>query len=259
MGKATFAKDKQFNYSQNYIVDVIKFLKTLCKNAGKNGLKINPQTELLKAVKKKSPFIYLNENDILKLKNYTFKEDYLDNARDWLIISCDTGQRISDFMRFNSKMLKNAITPNGNSVTLIDFVQDKTQKRMSILVTDLVEEILKKRNREFPRKISEQKYNSYIKIACKKAGINDIVEGTMKDSNTKRQVTGFFEKHQLVVSHIGRRSFASNYYLKYPIGFLMNQTGHTSERTFYEYIGKTSNELTLAFADEIKRKNENKI
>ena len=73
----------------------------------------------------------------------------------------------------------------------------------------------------------------------------------MKDKETKRQVTGYFKKHQLVVSHIGRRSFASNYYMKFPIGYLMNQTGHTSERSFLAYIGKSNADYSLAFADEL--------
>ena len=151
-------------------------------------------------------------------------------------------------------MLRTAITREGNNIKVIDFTQDKTGKIMSVFVNEMVTEILNKRNGDFPRKISDQRYNTYIKIVCEKAGINETVEGTMKDSVTKRQVTGIFEKYKLVVSHIGRRSFASNNFSKFPIVYLMSQTGHTSQRTFFDYIGKTSDELTFAFADEIIRK-----
>jgi hypothetical protein len=48
---------------------------------------------------------------------------------------------------------------------------------MSVFVNEMVTEILNKRNGDFPRKISAQRYNTYIKIVCEKAGINEIVEG----------------------------------------------------------------------------------
>ena len=242
--------DKE-NLSNNYLSDVIKYVKTICKNAKLNGLQFNLQTELLSVSKTKVPFIYLTENDIVKIEKFNFTLDYLDNVKDWLLISCATGQRISDFMRFEKNMIIDAVTPKGKKVRLLQFVQEKTGKSMSIFISKMVERILKKRNGEFPRKISDQKYNEYVKIVCEKAEINEIVEGSMKDKDSNRQVTGRFEKYKLVCSHTGRRSFSSNNYLKYPIGYLMNQTGHTSERTFLDYIGKTNLDYSLAFADEI--------
>jgi hypothetical protein len=242
------------DFNDNYIAGVIKYVKTICKSARLNGLKTNPQTELLSVTKSKVPFTYLTEQDIVKIEKFDFTLDYLDNVRDWLLISCDTGQRISDFMRFEKNMIRDAITPKGKKVRLLEFVQEKTGKSMSIVITKMVERILKKRNGEFPRKISDQKYNEYVKIVCEKAEINEIVEGSMKDKETKRQVTGKFEKYKLICSHSGRRSFASNYYMKYPIGYLKNQTGHSSERTFLDYIGKTNSDYSLAFADEILSK-----
>jgi hypothetical protein len=249
-----FANDDNFNYSPNYIADLIKLTKTLCKNARLNGLRTNPQTELLKAIRVKIPFIYLNENDILKIKNHPFISDYLDNARDWLLISCDSGQRVSDFMRFKKNMVVEDTTKKGNKVKYISFVQKKTSKTMSVLVTEMIEEILDKRNGDFPRGLSSQKYNIYIKKICEIVGLNEIVSGSMKDSKTKRQVFGKFKKYELVASHVGRRSFASNYFNKYPVSYLMNQTGHTTERAFLDYIGKTNVDLTHDFADEIIRK-----
>jgi hypothetical protein len=242
------------NYSENYISDVVKYVKTICKNAKTNGVKVNPQTESLSVKKSKVPFTYLTEQDLNKIEKFDFKVEYLDNVRDWLIISCETGQRVSDFMRFDKSMIKDAVTPKGKKIRLLEFSQKKTNKKMSIFLTQKVEKILKKRKGQFPRKISEQRYNEWVKIVCKEAEINEIVEGSMKDKESNRQVTGKFEKYKLICSHTGRRSFASNYYMKYPIGYLKNQTGHTSERTFLDYIGKTNLDYSLAFADEILSK-----
>lgn len=242
---------KSNNYSTNYISDILKYVRTICKSANQNGIKSNIQTESLKIKKTEVSITYLTPEEIQKIKDKQFDFDYLDNARDWLLISCESGQRISDFMKFKKFMIREATTPKGKQIKLIEFTQEKTGKKMSVVVTDMVEEILKKRDGNFPRPISDQKYNDYIKIVCELAEIDAVVEGSMKDKETKRQVTGYFKKHQLVVSHIGRRSFASNYYMKFPIGYLMNQTGHTSERSFLAYIGKSNADYSLAFADEL--------
>lgn len=242
---------KSNNYSTNYISDILKYVRTICKSANQNGIKSNIQTESLKIKKTEVSITYLTPEEIQKIKDKQFDFDYLDNARDWLLISCESGQRISDFMKFKKFMIREATTPKGKQIKLIEFTQEKTGKKMSVVVTDMVEEILKKRDGNFPRPISDQKYNDYIKIVCELAEIDAVVQGSMKDKETKRQVTGYFKKHQLVVSHIGRRSFASNYYMKFPIGYLMNQTGHTSERSFLAYIGKSNADYSLAFADEL--------
>lgn len=239
------------NYSTNYISDILKYIRTICKNASQNGVKSNIQTESLRIKKTEVSFTYLTLDEIEIIKNKKYDFDYLLNVRDWLLISCETGQRISDFMKFNKSMIREATTPKGKKIKLIEFTQEKTGKKMSVVVTEMVEEILNKRNGNFPRAISDQKYNDYIKIVCELAGIDQIVHGSMKDKETKRQISGYFKKHQLVSSHIGRRSFASNYYMKYPIGYLMRQTGHSSERTFLNYIGKSNSDFSLAFADEL--------
>ena len=50
------------------------------------------------------------------------------------------------------------------------------------------------------------------------------------------------EKFNFITSHVCRRSFATNYYGRIPTPFLMNVTGHSTERVFLDYIGKTTYE-----------------
>jgi integrase len=247
----SFAKNPLYNYHKNYMVDLLKFIKTLCENASKNGVKVNPQTRLLEAKKTKNPIIYLNNIDIEKIKNVELKTEYLDNVRDWLLISCETGQRVSDFMLFTKSMIHERKTKDGNIAKLIEFMQEKTEIEMSVVITPLVLDILNKRNGDFPRRISQQRYNEYTKIVCEIAEVNDVIYGAKQNSIKKRREFGYFEKYKLVSSHIGRRSFASNYYSKFPTPMLMRQTGHTSERTFLIYIGKSNMDLSLDFYDAI--------
>ena len=84
--------------------------------------------------------------------------DYLDNARDWLLIACYTGQRISDYLNFTSSM----IITDEDGISYIEFSQKKTNTKMRLPILSKVSEILDKRNGEFPRRISEQKLNKYI-------------------------------------------------------------------------------------------------
>ena len=119
---------------------------------------------------------------------------------------------------------------------------------------DEVIKILDKRSGEFPRAISDQNYNIYIKEVCKQSGLTYEVMGSKKEpfghSDGKwRKKIGEFEKWELVTSHIGRRSFATNYYGKIPTVYLMQATGHKREEMFLKYIGKNSQDLALELAE----------
>ena len=132
----------------------------------------------------------------------------------------------------------------------IEFSQIKTGKTMAIPLSKKVMTILKKRKGEFPRQISDQKYNEYIKDVCKLAEINQMVKGSKAKTEGKitRKDNGTFEKWELVTSHIGRRSFATNNYGRIPTSLLINVTGHSTETMFLEYIGKTVTEKAIELA-----------
>jgi integrase len=85
--------------------------------------------------------------------------------------------------------------------------------------------------------------NDYIKIVCEKVGINEDVEGSKTTEIKKkvwRKIKGIYKKHELVSTHICRRSFATNHYGKLPTPVIMAVTGHTTEKMFLNYIGKTA-------------------
>ncbi len=231
-------------YAPNTIARTIKFIKTVCYHAKSNGLETNYQLENIKVKIEKVEKIYLNPKELESIESANLEFDYLDNARDWLLISCETGQRVSDFMRFN----KDQIRYEGN-VPLIEFTQLKTGKIMAIPLSKKVRTILEKRNGDFPRKISDQKYNVYIKEVCKLAEIDELIKGSKQDAKNLRKVSGLFPKYELVTSHIGRRSFATNNYGRIPTPLLMNVTGHTTEGMFLEYIGKTQTDKAIHLAE----------
>lgn len=232
------------NYAPNTIARAVKFIKTICRDARNNGIDTNFQLDNIKVKFSKVDQIFLNPEELEKIEKKHFELEQLDNARDWLLISCETGQRISDFMRFTAQQIRNEA-----GVSLIEFTQVKTGKIMAIPLSKRVKLILEKRNGNFPRKISDQRYNDYIKDVCRMAGITQIVHGSKIDKKTVRKISGQFPKWELATSHIGRRSFSSNNYGRIPTSLLINVTGHTTEGMFLEYIGKSNTEKALHLAE----------
>jgi integrase len=241
-------------YSQNTIQRELANIKTFCKHARFLGLKTHHQLDSLRLEKVKVEKIYLTFDDLTKIENISKNEltDSLNNAKDWLIISCYTGQRISDFMKFTDEQIR---IEEGEH--LIEFTQMKTGKNMTVPLHPKVLEILKKRNGKFPYRISDQKYNDFIKTVCGLAKINELIKGsklveTEKDSKVYRKQSGTYKKYDLVTSHIGRRSFATNFYGKIPTTYLIYATGHSTESMFLNYIGKSNKDLALEITKYFK-------
>jgi integrase len=226
-------------------------VKTICIDARSNGIETSLELDKLSFPREKASNIFLTFDEIKAIENIEKAKltESLENAKDWLIISCFTAQRISDFMRFKKEMIR---IENGKS--LIEFTQKKTSKIMTLPLHPKVIEILAKRNGDFPYAISDQKYNDYIKVVCELAEITQIVYGSKKievendnenEPKIYRKVTKDYRKCDLVSSHIGRRSFASNFYGTIPTTYLIYVTGHSTEVMFLNYIGKSNKDLAL--------------
>lgn len=237
---------KAKGYAHGTIMRDFKWIRTVCRHAASNGYQMHPQFANLhvKAVKEKNPMIYLDPREIDIIHNLTNLPDYLDNVRDWLLIACSTGQRISDFMRMNPGMIRK----DDKDRKYIDLTQEKTGAPVTIPLLPEVAEILNKRNGNFPRVISDQKFNEYAKEVCKRAEIDAIIMVSKRIENKYSE--GVYPKYELISSHVGRRSFATNYYGIIPTSLLKNITGHSTEQMLLKYIGKTSND-TAADAYDI--------
>ena len=234
-------------YAPNTTARNIRFIKTFCRHAKANGVETHYQLDSIKAKYHKVENIYLDEKEIAAIEKIESKKltEGLENARDWLLISCYCGQRVSDFLRFDKSMIRYEKNKAGELKPLIEFTQVKTEKIMTIPLHKKIIEIMKKYEGNFPRKISDQKYNEHIKKVCEAAEINQPTHGTLFDHKIKEKVTKDYPKHLMVSSHIGRRSFASNNYGKIPTSFLMYITGHTTEAMFLTYIGKSNKDIAM--------------
>ena len=99
----------------------------------------------------------------------------------------------------------------------------------------------------FPRKLYAPRFNKYLKLVLKEAGIHQMVKGYKFNPDTQRKEMGLFPKYSVIASHDLRRSFATNFFGKIPTPILMNMTGHNREATFMTtYIGSDPNRDVLA-------------
>lgn len=229
-------------FSKSHALKKMSDLKTVCYDAELDGIETHPQLKKIQSGKVKNEnIIYLTPSELEKIKNANIVGTAHQNARKWLLLGCNIGQRGGDLLEINDD---NFITRNGYEV--IELTQQKTGKDVTIPVLDTTKEILKD---GLPYKISLPKLNKYIKEVCALAEIDQLIKGSIFDKETKRKKKGEFPKCKLITTHVCRRSFATNNYGIIPTTLLMQITAHSTERMFLSYIGKNSLDYAQQIAD----------
>ena len=222
-------------YSPNYVGKNIDNLKSICFDAEKNGIDVSPQIKNIKSMsvnKLAEEIIYLSPSEQLLIKNATLEREALINARKWLLLGCLLGQRGGDLLSMSEK---NIIENKG--IKIVELKQQKTGKLVAIPLLPDALEIIKN---GFPYKISQAKFNEYLKKLCEISKIDAPTTGRVKSQQRGATIEKTLPKHDFISSHVCRRSFATNYYGKIPTTILMNITGHGTEKMFLKYIGKTT-------------------
>ena len=241
-------------YSLSTINKYFSAIKTMCNYAyAHHGIQLSHRYNLIKMKANRMPIVYLTMDELKLIGSLESHQlgPRLENVRDWLLISCLTGQRISDFMNFSVDSIREV-----DGTKLMDIFQEKGKKSVTIPILNQVIEIMKKYEGGFPKQLSDQKYNDYVKEIVKLAGIDEVIYGgvvKLIPGKGKRKVMGDYPKYELISSHVGRRSFATNFYGKIKTPLLMNITGHVKESTFLSYIGKTSKDTAIEAAREFKK------
>jgi integrase len=225
-------------FSQNTINKSIKQLKTVCLDAIDKGFSVNIQVRSTKFnhPREVADFVTINEAEINQIRKFK-GTDYHMNARDWLIIGCWTGCRVNDLMQLSM----NNINETEKGQKFIRYTQSKTNKQVDLPIHPHVEEIIK-RLKGFPRPISDQRFNEWIKDVCRDSGLTQEVYGSRQNPESHKKEVGAFKKYELIRSHTCRRSFATNHYDKLPNKKIMAVTGHSTEQMLLSYIGETKND-----------------
>lgn len=213
-------KNEVRQYTNNTIGDALKSLKSMLTDV----TAISADLKKVYVLKEEVDNIYLTETELQQLKDYDFSgQPYLDRARDRFLCLAWTCSRISDIGKINK-------IQDG----MIRYSQQKTGNKVVIPLHPVVAEILKKYNDSLPE-ISDQKFNDYIKTACKMAGIDS--PHTVNRTIGGKTVSETAPKYSFVSSHTGRRSFCTNMYLRgLDTLMIMSISGHKTEAAFLRYI-----------------------
>ncbi len=184
--------------------------------------------------------VYLDETELNLLWLYDFTEQpILEKVRDWFLCLCWTGVRFSDLTKINAEYIKNNV---------FQFRQQKTNTTVAVPILPVVHSILDKYNGIIPKPCSNQRFNKLLKEVCRQVGINSVE--TICRSVAGRITTSKHRKYELIKSHTGRRSFASNMYLRgIPSVTIMQVTGHKTETSFLRYIKITAEQHAIKMGE----------
>ncbi len=232
-------------YSENTIIRTIHFVKTILNFAERKGIRTCVRELEIRREKQHRELVTLSEREILQI-NSTVVSEEMQYAKDWLLISCYTGQRFSDFMRFSKQQLIKI-----NNKVCISFTQKKTHKKILLPLHPVVMNILKRYEGNFPPTLDMQQYNNSIKEIAKQAQLRDLIKAKKRIGH--RMKCYDMEKWEVLSSHIGRRSFATNFYGKIPTPLLMDATGHSTEQMFLRYINPLDENRILSLSSYFER------
>lgn len=243
----------ELSFAENTCGKYIATLKTFLSDATEAGY--NKRTDF-KSARFIKPFeevdkIYLNERELTKIYNLDLSDNVtLEKVRDLFIVECCLGQRFSDMEKLNI----NDITEHKGE-QIITIRTSKTNAKVAIPLHDRVKEIIAKYDNSFPKVLSNQKTNEYLKDIGKLAKINDLVSTSKNKKGMK--VYKDKPKHELITTHTARRSFATNLFLgEVTVLSIMKMTGHKTEKSFMGYIRMSpmENAIKLINNDFFKEK-----
>ena len=234
---------------QNTIGERIKAIKAVMNRAYDEGLHTNTAFRSFTIKEEDVDNIYLTETELEMLYGHQFTEatEMLEKYRDLFLVGCYTGLRWEDYKSIKKDDF--TTSPKGNPVLVVRAA--KTGIRVVIpFIWKHLKDILEKYDYSLP-KVSEQKFNQNIKVACLNAGIKAAVVIT----SGKHVREEPYEKWELVSSHTARRTACTNMFLRgIPTIAIMKISGHKKESTFMKYIKVSAEENADYIAENYAEK-----
>ena len=235
--------------NSNTLYEHIKNIRRFAKLAEFDGYRVSPDIhskDVFPSLKQKNKIdgvdvkdVYLTTQEQRQLLDMDLsKTKALENGRDIFIILCQTGLRISDLTTSVVEQL------NGKTATV---AVQKTGQSITIPVLPMVKEIMDVRN---PRALSRSAINRYIKQVGKLAGFDTLTAGyKLVGTDVKRKELSMYPRYDLMSSHTGRRSFATNA-LKDGVSaaLICKITEHSTESMLYRYLKITPTESAEQFS-----------
>ncbi|NNE15367.1 MAG: site-specific integrase [Saprospiraceae bacterium] len=247
----TYLYSPPLNNSKNYVKKIWQTIGVFLNDATDKGLNKNLsyKSKAFQILGTKPPKnIYLNDAELKLIYQYDFSEnERLEKVRDLFLVGCYTGLRFSDFTRLKPEHLQSI-----ENKEVISILTQKTKKTVYVPLHPILKRIINKYRTEtqiFPKPISNQKMNDYLKEIAKQVGIKGKVIQQLTNGGKEFSVTK--NKWELVTTHTARRSFATNAYKSgMPSIKIMLITGHSTETAFLKYIKITGEENAVSMSEE---------
>ncbi len=237
-----FLKEKK-NHSINNCDKHIKNVKALMSYSLQKELHTNFKFEYIGREKEETKEIYLNREEIKAIYKLEVDESY-QVTKDLFVLSCLTGLRISDILGLKKHNWKN---------DFFSIETKKTEDKLEIPLEPTAKAIAQKYNGEFPH-VYESRYNKQLKDISEQIPslqTEEVVYSTKGGIRTQ----GTAYKFELVKSHTGRRSFATNEYLAGTDLLLIRAvTGHRTEKDFFKYIKLDQREKATSLLEKFKKR-----
>lgn len=211
----------------NYIGQYVKHIVTFAHWCERKGYVVHPEIKTWKKLKESVQIITLTADEVAKIESLDLSaRPFLDKTRTLFLLECYSGLRWSDA----SKVTASAVHDGYLHIDV-----QKTAQPLRIPITAPLKAIVDRIVSNPQRVISPQKFNTYVKILCKAAGIDAVVK-RVRHSGTRRFTTEL-PKWRYVTSHTGRRTFVT---LSLEKGMrpevVMKITGHKDIQTMMRYV-----------------------
>lgn len=227
-------------HSNNSIGAYIMNWKVVGKIALGKGYHKNAifKDEKFMVMKEETPAIYLDDKKIDKIYAHKYENYNSTIARDWAVLGCYLGLRISDLRK---------MTASDFAGNVFQFVNQKTGAHIAIPIHPYADEILKKWN-GLPPAMHEGMFRRELKIVAKEAGLKDkfVYVATIAGKVEKIE----YEEWECVSPHTLRRSFITNLLkMGVPHAQAMRLAGIKSYDTLQRYYKQTPIEVAQDVSD----------
>jgi integrase len=227
-----FYMKSEKNHKQITINKCIQRVRKVVKLAISEGLMDRDPFVLYKPKRYVKEVVYLTKEELEKVENHKFSQRRLEQVRDLFIFCCYTGLAYAEM----SSLRPQDIVSGGDGNKWISMFRKKTHKHFSVPLLNKPKDILKRYEGQFEDrclpKISNQKFNSYIKEICEIVGVEKSIS-----------------------HHVARKTFATTVllYNDVPIEVVSELLGHSSIKVTQAHYGKI---LQRKLSQEILRLND---
>ena len=212
------------NISDNTLQRKLGFFKSFLNWCITSGYQVNQDFKKVRVKTRETSHVALTEQELQILTEVKLN-DRLGYYRDLFLIGVYSGQRYSDYSRFNRKYIE------GDNIKIR---AQKTGQFSYIPLSKKLKAILDKYNWQL-KTIASQNFNTAVQDICRIAGFNETIQ--VDKFYGSKKVSKDVPRWKMISSHTARRSFITLSLNKgVPDYLIMQVTGIKSLKTLQGYI-----------------------